>query len=160
MTDVSLLDNIYALKVLKMLVTKFEDTPAFKAGLIDKDGNRLKKQDQLTHDEKKMYDYLDRVVFKLKKLINATPGGEHDIKNLAAAYWLVKEEAGEREVDSPEGYYSLVEEFLREEGEGAAVPANSTAGVEPKGSPVIRPKEKSKVVKRKLTTFKDYIKKE
>ena len=36
-------DLVYTIRFLKLLVTKFEDTEAFKAGIIDKDGNKNKE---------------------------------------------------------------------------------------------------------------------
>ena len=33
-------DLVYTFRFLKLLVTKFEDTEAFKIGAIDKDGNK------------------------------------------------------------------------------------------------------------------------
>lgn len=34
-------DVVYTIRFLKLLVTKFEDTGAFKAGIIDKDGKKI-----------------------------------------------------------------------------------------------------------------------
>ena len=36
-------DLVYTLRFLRLLTTKFEDTTAFKLGLIDKDGKKIKK---------------------------------------------------------------------------------------------------------------------
>ena len=36
-------DRIYALRFLRLLTTNWEDTNAFKAGIIDKDGKKLRK---------------------------------------------------------------------------------------------------------------------
>ena len=35
-------DLVYTIRFLKLLVTKFEDTDAFKKGIIDKDGKKNK----------------------------------------------------------------------------------------------------------------------
>ena len=82
-------DNFLAFRILKMLVTPFNETGAFALGIIDKKGNKIK--DPVTEDEKDSYDYLARLVFNLKKLINKSPGGESKIKNIMAALYLVKE---------------------------------------------------------------------
>ena len=55
-----LLDRQYALKILKMLATDFKNMDAYKKGIIDKDGNLLKKSYQLkSQDERKAYTYLE-----------------------------------------------------------------------------------------------------
>lgn len=150
-----IVDNLIAYKVLSMLVTNFEDTKAFKLGIIDKDGKNLKKVSTLkTSEEKDAYSYLHRLVFNMKKIINKLPGGENKLKSLVAALFLVKEyyQSGNRSTALMEEKFdkvlkmlenrvSLVEEeiivskFLREE-----APVNSTAGASV-NEPVIKKKE-------------------
>lgn len=84
-------DNLLAFRILYMLVTPFQDTPAFKLGVIDKEGNALLKSNDMTGEQKAAYSYLHRLVFKLKKLLNKLPGGESKLKNIVAALWLIKE---------------------------------------------------------------------
>jgi len=43
-----IIDNLLAFRILYMLVTPFEDTAAFKFGIIDKNGVPLKKMKDLT----------------------------------------------------------------------------------------------------------------
>ena len=145
-----LLDKEYALRILKMLATDFKDMPAFKMGIIDKDGNNLKKSYQLkTQQEKKAYTYLDRLVIILKKQIkrNEKRGDFTLNKALSPALFVVREQldSGSRATMNIEGKYQslynlditlaeeelAVELFLSEEGEGAVVggaPTNNTAG--------------------------------
>lgn len=150
-----IVDNLIAYKVLSMLVTNFEDTKAFKLGIIDKDGKNLKKVSTLkTSEEKDAYSYLHRLVFNMKKILNKLPGGESKLKSLVAALFLVKEyyQSGNRSTALMEEKFdkvfkmldnrvSLVEEeiivtkFLREE-----APVNSTAGASV-SEPVINKKE-------------------
>jgi hypothetical protein len=74
-----------------MLVTPFNETDAFKLGIIDENGKVLKKASKLTtHNEKDAYDYLTRFVFNMKRMINKF-GGENRLKSLAAALYLFKE---------------------------------------------------------------------
>jgi hypothetical protein len=143
-----IVDNLIAYRILKMLVTNFEDTEAFKLGIIDKNGKNIRKANTLqTSQERDAYTYLNRLVFNVKKIINRLPGGESKIKSLVAALWLVKEhyESGNRSTAMLQEKFdnimklldnrvSLVEEeiivkkFLDEEGEGGI--ANVTgAGV-------------------------------
>jgi hypothetical protein len=94
-----IIDNLIAYKVLKMLVTNFTDTEAFKLGIIDAKGKNLRKANTLsTSEERDAYTFLNRLVFNMKKIINRLPGGENKTKSLTAALWLVKEtyESGSR----------------------------------------------------------------
>jgi hypothetical protein len=133
-----IIDNLIAYKVLKMLVTNFTDTEAFKLGIIDAKGKNLRKANTLTStEEKDAYTFLNRLVFNVKKIINKLPSGESKTKSLVAALWLVKEtyESGSRSTAMMQEKFdklmtvldnkvSLVEEelivnkFLSEEGEG------------------------------------------
>ena len=93
-----------------MLVTSFDKTDAFKLGIIDSDGNPLKKiKNFKTQDEKDAYDMLDRLVFSLKRLLSKVPGGSSKLASLAAAYWLVKESYETQEVVTQEQLNSLVD---------------------------------------------------
>jgi len=150
-----IVDNLIAYKVLSMLVTNFEDTQAFKLGIIDNTGKNLKKVSTLkTSEEKDAYNYLHRLVFNMKKILNKLPGGESKLKSLVAALFLVKEyyQSGNRSTALMEEKFdkvlkmlenrvSLVEEeiivskFLREE-----APVNSTAGASV-SEPVIKKKD-------------------
>ena len=86
------IDNIIAFRILYMLVTPFEKTDAYRLGIIDKDGNALKKNKDLkTEEEKDSYTNLHRLVFNLKKLLAKVPGGKNQLASIVAAYWLIKE---------------------------------------------------------------------
>ena len=53
-----------------MLVTPFDRQPAFKYGIIDKDGNVLKKYNTIKGtEEKRSYTILHRFVFNLKRIL-------------------------------------------------------------------------------------------
>jgi len=100
-----MLDNLIAFRVLYMLVTPFNETKAFKLGIIDEKGKLLKKVSALTSsEEKEAYNMLVRLVFNLKRLLAKLPGGETKLANIAAAYFLVKE-----------NYRNSVDEQLLEE---------------------------------------------
>ena len=105
-----MIDNLIAFRILYMLVTSFDKTDAFKLGIIDSDGNPLKKiKNFKTQDEKDAYDMLDRLVFSLKRLLSKVPGGSSKLASLAAAYWLVKESYETQEVVTQEQLNSLVD---------------------------------------------------
>lgn len=94
-------DLILIYQFIKRLTTPFEQTEAFKLGLIDKKGKLLKKAE--TSEEKDAYGYFDRLVFNIKRLLGKIPGGESRLGSFAAALWLIKESAGEqREINEAE----------------------------------------------------------
>jgi len=88
-------DLIYTFRFLRLLTQSWEDTAAYKAGVIDKDGNALKKPNELkTKEEKDSYTLFHRLVFNLKRLINKVPGGKSKLASYAAALFLIKEHTG------------------------------------------------------------------
>lgn len=84
-------DNLLAFRILYMLVTPFQDTQAFKLGVINKEGEPLLKTIDMTDAQKDAYSYLHRLVFNIKKMLNKLPGSESKLKNVVAALWLIKE---------------------------------------------------------------------
>lgn len=87
-----IVDNLVTFRIINMLVQPFNETDAFKLGIIDEDGNNLIPSKKLTTSEQKdSYTLLHRYVFNTKKLINKLPGGESKLKNVVSAYFLVKE---------------------------------------------------------------------
>lgn len=88
-------DLVYTFRFLRLLTTSFEDTEAFKHGIIDKDGKRLKSFSLNTMDNRDLYrDYytpFHRLVFNVKKLIAKAPGGGTKLASYAAALYLLKE---------------------------------------------------------------------
>ena len=64
-------DLVITYRVIKLLVTPFNKQEAFKQGIIDKDGNVLRKYRLLkTTAEKKSYTILHRFVFNLKRILS------------------------------------------------------------------------------------------
>lgn len=82
-------DLVYTFRFLKLLVTPFEKTNAFKLGLIDDKGKKLRKPE--TTEEKSAYNPFHRIVFNIKKLIAKAPGGSSRIASYASALYLIKE---------------------------------------------------------------------
>ena len=85
-------DAIYTFRFLKLLVTPFNKTEAFKLGIIDKDGKRTDKKIE-TSKERSTFTTFHRLVFNLKKLIGAAPGGKTRLASYASALFLLKEHA-------------------------------------------------------------------
>jgi hypothetical protein len=67
------LDNFMAYNILSRLRTPFNAWPAYKYGIIDKDGNVLKKQNILTSTEKQIFGKFDLICLNLKKIIGKIP---------------------------------------------------------------------------------------
>ena len=88
-------DLVYTIRFLKLLVTPFEDTPAFKAGIIDKEGKKRKDFNTDKMDDRENYrDHytaFHRLVYNLKKIMAKAPGGSSVIARYGAALALIKE---------------------------------------------------------------------
>jgi len=85
-------DGLIAYRILKMLVTDFKDTDAYKLGIIDDKGKNLIKTSKLgSGQERNAYTVLHKLVFNMKKIINKLPGGESKLKSMVAALFLIKE---------------------------------------------------------------------
>jgi len=88
-------DLFYAFRFLKLLVTPWEKTDAYKLGIVDKDGKTLKKGSTLTTpEEKSAYTVFHRLVFNIKRLLNLLPFGKTKLASWATAIFLIKEETG------------------------------------------------------------------
>ena len=85
-------DLLIAYRVIKMLVTPFEKQPAFKYGIIDKDGKVLQKYRQIKGTEaKRSYTVLHRFVFNLKRIL-AKVGIKGKLGSFAVAAALLLKE--------------------------------------------------------------------
>ena len=108
-------DNLIAYRVLSMLVKPFVETDAYKLGIIDEKGkNLIRAREFHTQDQRNAYTYLHRLVFNLKKIINKLPGGESNLKNLVAAFFLIKESYATRTVNVSETRLNEVVALLDE----------------------------------------------
>lgn len=87
-------DLFYTFRFLKLLVTKFENTDAFKMGIIDKNGKRNKAVQITTPEQRDVYTPFHRLVYNIKKILNKVPGGSTTIGTYAAALYLLKERYG------------------------------------------------------------------
>jgi hypothetical protein len=102
------IDLFLVYQFLKRLTTPFKETEAFRLGLIDAEGKRLKKAQ--TTEERRAVGYFDRLVFNLKRLLAKVPGGSSQIASYAAALLLLREQ-DQRLVDDEK----YLEEELRKE---------------------------------------------
>jgi hypothetical protein len=85
-------DSVLAYRILKMLTTPFDETEAFKLGIIDARGKELKHMRDLhTVEERDAYSILHRMVYRLKRIIEKVPVQGKKLASYAAALALIKE---------------------------------------------------------------------
>lgn len=160
-----IVDNLAAIRLIWLLSTPFEKFDAFKLGLIDEKGKRLKKAE--TIEEKNATSMLHRLAWNLKRIIALAPGGSTRIGSLVAAYLLVKE-AYENDYTEIQLEEAVAEKFqlyrgirfieeeaivravlknLEEEG-AIAAPTNSTGAAV--STDQVKTKKKTKIVDKHL----------
>jgi len=84
----SITNSFLAWKLVDLLSTEFTDWEAFSFGIIDEDGNTLKKP--RTADEKDSFGMFHRAVRKIKQIINKFMGASRASAILSTLY-LMKE---------------------------------------------------------------------
>ena len=88
------IDALITYRVVKLLVTPFERTEAFKRGIIDKDGTVLIKfKDLKNTTDKKHYTLLHRFVWNIKRLMKKVGLGSRLGTFGAALALLIKEDS-------------------------------------------------------------------
>jgi len=85
------IDTVIVFRILKLLTTPWEEQAAYKEGLINSKGKRLKKQKVKTNDQKNAFTFLHRLVFNLKRLMELLPFGKTRLASYATALFLIKE---------------------------------------------------------------------
>ena len=111
-------DLFVTYRFLKLLTTPFNKTDAFKFGIIDKDGNRIKNEDGSvevlrTPDEKGAYTILHKLIFNIKKLFAKVPGLRTKVGTYAAALFLLKDTFKE-EVENADVFEKEFVKYLKE----------------------------------------------
>ena len=115
------IDLFVTYRFIKLLVTPFEKTDAYKLGIIDKDGarSRLPKSDRATPlntiEERNAYTILHKLVFNIKKIFGKVPGLRTKLGTYAAALFLLKDTFKES-VDDPDMFEKEFMKYLKEEG--------------------------------------------
>ena len=95
-----------------MLVTPFDQLPAFELGIIDAEGNLLKKKkERKTKEEKSAYDTFTRLVINIKRHLRHVPFMKGRLGSLAAALYLIKEEISDMTYDETVGAFT---QYLKE----------------------------------------------
>lgn len=146
----NVVDLFQVYQFITRLSTPFNETNAFKLGLIDEKGKLLKKP--ITKDEKSAYNPYNRMIFNLKRLINRLPGMENRFATFAAALFLLKEQS-EGDIDPWEFKYFIAEnkitiQKLMEEAPVNNVGSGNIAGAADGEDPPLRKRVISKYKKR------------
>lgn len=88
-------DLVFTIRFLKLLVTPFEKLGAYKAGIIDKDGKKVKDFDKNVADNRDAlrthYTPFIRLVVNIKRIMAKVPGGQSAIARYGAALALIRE---------------------------------------------------------------------
>lgn len=84
-------DLYYSFRFVKLLVTPFKETDAFKLGIIDEKGDRIKSKKISSAEEKSAFTTFHRLAYNIKKLLEKIPGGQSRLASYAAALFLLKE---------------------------------------------------------------------
>ena len=86
-------------KFIRLLVTPWQKTDAYKEGVIDKKGKLLVKGKDQSSSQKKTYSLFTKLVFNLKRILEKVPFGKTAIGSYAAALFLIKENTDMAEED-------------------------------------------------------------
>ena len=118
------IDLFVTYRFIKLLVTPFDKMPAYKLGIIDKEGQRVVEKTvsrgmqptQLkTDEEKSAYTVLHKLVFNIKKIFGKVPGLRTKLGTYAAALFLLKDTFKEH-VEDPDVFEKEFMKYLKEEG--------------------------------------------
>ena len=114
------IDLFVTYRFLRLLTTPFEDTDAFKLGIIDEKGNRIKLPKSTkpavelsTSELKNSYTILHNLVFNIKKIFSKVPGLRTKLGTYAAALFLLKDTFKES-VDDPDMFEKEFVKYLKE----------------------------------------------
>lgn len=123
--------NLYmTYSFLRILTQPWEDTEAFKLGIIDAEGNILKTSRELhTTTERNAYTIWHRLIWKLKRILDKIPFGKTLIGSYIAALYLIKEN-----VKNKGNFDELLNEFCKLKGIDSSLlieSANSEETIEP-----------------------------
>lgn len=87
-------DLVYTFRFLRVLTTPWEETNAYKLGIIDDKGKRDRSQPLDTSKRKDAYTPFLRLGYNIKRLLDRLPGTRTKLGSLAAGLFLIKENYG------------------------------------------------------------------
>ena len=87
-------DLAYTFRFIRMLVMDWKNWDAYKEGLIDENGKRIKSVKMDTDAKKSAYTPFIRLAANTKRLLSKIPGGGSKLGSFAAGLFLIKEQYG------------------------------------------------------------------
>ena len=113
-------DLFVTYRFIKLLTTPFNKTDAYKYGIIDDKGNRIRednstrvKVELTTSTLKNSYTILHKLVFNIKKIFSKLPILKSKIGTYAAALFLLKDTFREH-VENPDVFEKEFMKYLKE----------------------------------------------
>ena len=114
------IDLFVTYRFVRLLTTPFEKTDAYKLGIIDGNGNRIRQPNSTkpavelaTIEQKNSYTILHKLVFNIKKLFAKVPGLSTKVGTYAAALFLLKDTFKEH-VEDPDMFEKQFMKYLKE----------------------------------------------
>ena len=114
------IDLFVTYRFIKLLTTPFNKTDAYKYGIIDDKGNRIRednstrpKVELTTSTLKNSYTILHKLVFIIKKIFEKVPGLRTKVGTYAAALFLLKDTFKEH-VEDPDMFEKEFMKYLKE----------------------------------------------
>jgi hypothetical protein len=106
------IDLFVTYRFIRLLTQPFDETDAYKLGIIDEKGVRTDKK--ITDSkEKSAYTILHKLVFNIKKIFQKVPGLRTKVGTYAAALFLLKDTFKEH-VEDPEVFEKEFLNYLKE----------------------------------------------
>ena len=87
-------DTVYAFRFIRMLVLDWKDWDAYKAGVIDENGKRVKSVKIDNLEKSSTWTPFISLCANIKRLLSKVPGGGSRLGSFAAALFLIKEKTG------------------------------------------------------------------
>ena len=106
------IDLFVTYRFIKLLVTPFEKTDAYKLGIIDANGIRTDKK-LLKQNEQNVYTVVHKLVFNIKKIFSKVPGLRSKLGTYAAALFLLKDTFKEH-MEDPDVFEKEFLKYLKE----------------------------------------------
>ena len=114
------IDLFVTYRFIRLLTTPFQKTDAYKLGIIDENGNRIRQPNSTkpavelaTIEQKNSYTILHKLVFNIKKLFAKVPGLRTKVGTYAASLFLLKDTFKEH-VEDPDMFEKQFMKYLKE----------------------------------------------
>tara|TARA_R100000030_G_scaffold96293_1_gene84304 strand:+ start:1478 stop:2065 length:588 start_codon:yes stop_codon:yes gene_type:complete len=92
-------DLVYTFRFIRMLVLKWPEWDAYKQGIIDDNGKRIKSVKLDTQAKKDAWTPFIRLCANIKRLISKIPGGGSRLGGFVSALYLIKENGNLKDKD-------------------------------------------------------------